>query len=110
MTPNPLINRLLQVAAVVLSFTLTAFAIELGKGTVPIPPEYQWTVPILNAAITGLLIFLPRPGSERLAREVDHWRSEHHLSRSDLTVVPSDPRVSRASGHDKGGAPWPPAV
>lgn len=101
MTPNPLLNRLLQVAAVVLSFTLTAFAIELGKGTVPIPPEYQWTVPILNAAITGLLIFLPRPGSERLAREVDHWRSEHNLSRADLRVVPVDPKIAAAVGHDE---------
>lgn len=91
MTPHPLLNRALQAGAVILSFVLTAFAIELGKGTVPIPAEYQWLVPIINAAVTGALIFLPRPGSEMLARQVDHFRSEHHLSRADLQVVPKVP-------------------
>jgi hypothetical protein len=100
MSTNPAVNRVLQASAVILSFVLTAFAIELGKGTVPIPDQYQWLVPIINAAVTGALIFLPRPGSEMLARQVDHFRTEHQLSRSDLKVVPADPVVEAAIGHE----------
>lgn len=86
MTTNPAISRVLQGAAVIASFVLTAFAVELGKGTVPIPEQWQWTVPILNAAITGALIFLPRPGSERLAAQVDHLKAQG-VPKSDMMVV-----------------------
>lgn len=102
MTTNPGLNRVLQAGAVILSFLLTAFAVELGKGTVPIPQSYAWTVPIINAGITGALIFLPRPGSEMLARQVNHFRSKHNLSRSDLKVVPADPDVEASIGHREG--------
>lgn len=39
---------------VIVFYTLQQFAIELGAGHVPIPAEYQWTVPIATALITGV--------------------------------------------------------
>lgn len=86
MTTSPAVSRILQIAAVIASFVLTAFAIELGKGTVPISEEWRWTVPIINAAVTGALIFLPRPGSERLAAQVDDLKARG-VPKSDMLVV-----------------------
>jgi len=44
----------------VLNLMLTAFAVELGAGRVPIPAEAQWVVPVLVAGLTGATMLLPR--------------------------------------------------
>lgn len=38
----------------VLAAIITAFGVELGKGNVPLPPDYAWLVPILSAAIVAV--------------------------------------------------------
>lgn len=83
---KPFWNRAIYIAAIVFSYALSQFAIELGKGTVPIPPEWQWVVPILNAAITGALMFRPRVGYEDIAQQTDLMTAQGHKKR-DLVVV-----------------------
>ncbi len=41
---------------------LTQLAVELGKGTVPIPASWAWAVPILGAGIVALTMLLPKIG------------------------------------------------
>lgn len=85
MLTNPAVSRVLYIAAVVLNYGLTAFAIELGKGNVPIPTQWQWIIPILSAVVTALLMFLPRYGGELIARQVDRLKSQG-VRRRDMQV------------------------
>lgn len=39
---------------------LAQLAIELGRGQVPIPAGYEWTVPLLSAALVALTATLPK--------------------------------------------------
>lgn len=71
MTSNPAVSRMIYASLVVMNLIIGALLIEIGRGTVPIPPNLQWTVPILVAALNGIALFLPRIGGERLARQVD---------------------------------------
>lgn len=44
---------------VVANAVLAQLAIELGAGRVPVPPEAQWAVPVVIAALTALTALLP---------------------------------------------------
>lgn len=51
---------LLSVASAVLS----QLAVELGRGNVPIPAGYEWTVSLLSAGIVALTARLPKVGRD----------------------------------------------
>jgi lipopolysaccharide export LptBFGC system permease protein LptF len=44
--------------AIIVTYTLQQFAVELGAGHVPIPEAWHWTVPIVTALIGGVLATL----------------------------------------------------
>lgn len=46
----------------ILNAGLTAFAVELGKGTVPLPKEWAFVGPVLIACITAAGALLPKVG------------------------------------------------
>lgn len=71
----------------VLSALLTAFAVQLGAGKVPIPDDWQWVVPILSAGLVAVTSLLPRIGSEPISSQVDALR-ERGYQRKDLRVIP----------------------
>jgi hypothetical protein len=83
---NPAISRVLQASLVVMNLIIGALILEIGKGTVPIPDDLTWIVPIVLAALNGISLFLPRVGSERLAQQVDALKSRG-VSRGDMMVV-----------------------
>lgn len=84
---NPVVTRAGYALAIVLSYGLTAFAIQLGAGKVPIPEAWQWTVPIIGALITASLMLLPRPGAVNLAQQVDQLAAQG-IQKRDMVVMP----------------------
>jgi hypothetical protein len=89
------INRLLYAGAVIANLVLSALAIQLGTGRIPIPEGWAWAVPILSAAITGALMFLPRAGSETISAQVNSL-AEMGIRRRDMLVVPKPTSPVRA--------------
>lgn len=89
---NPLVSRALYALAVIANFVLTAFAIQLGAGKVPIPEASQWTVPLISAAVTAALMFLPRAGAEDLARQVDALK-QAGVPRRQMVVVSQEEAI-----------------
>lgn len=79
-------SRVLYAAGCVVNLALTAFAIQLGAGNVPIPTSLIWTVPILTAVVTGLMAFLPRVGSEPIAQQVNALAAQG-VHKRDMAVV-----------------------
>lgn len=55
-------NAALYGLLTVLNAGLAQFALELGAGNVPVPPEWRWVVPIAVAALTSATALLPRMG------------------------------------------------
>ena len=55
----------------VLNAILTQFAVELGKGSVPIPAHWAWVIPILGAGLVTLTMLLPRLGPDRTVRTTE---------------------------------------
>ena len=49
-------------ALIVANAGLVALSQQLGAGNVPIPVEWQWTVPILGAMLVATTALLPRIG------------------------------------------------
>lgn len=47
------------------SAVLSQLAIELGRGTVPIPHGWEWVVPLISAALVALTARLPKIGDGR---------------------------------------------
>ena len=86
---NPYVSRAIYAALVVMNLVIGAVILEVGKGTVPIPEAYQWTVPIILAALNGVSLFLPRIGSEPLSQQVDDLRAAG-VRRRDMRVVEKD--------------------
>lgn len=76
---------------VVFTYVMQQFAIELGAGHVPIPEQWQWTVPILTALIAGVLAVITPYYSKR---EQDTGMRQVH--------VPPDAPVQTVE--DKGSA------
>ena len=64
---SPIAVRLLYITLVLLNLALGAFALQLGAGKVPIPADWQWTVPIIMAVVTGAGMFLPKAGREDIS-------------------------------------------
>ena len=89
---NPYVSRILYGVAVVLSYALTSFGIQLGAGKVPISPDWEWVVPILSAVVTGLLTLLPRVGYEHVAQQTDSMVARGYRRR-DLVVVTQDEAI-----------------
>jgi hypothetical protein len=59
-------------AAIVINAMLVVLAQQLGAGAVPIPPAWQWVVPVAVAGITALTALLPRLGEgRRRGRSID---------------------------------------
>ncbi len=83
---SPLVNRALYAALCVMNLVIGAVILEIGRGTVPIPKEYEWTVPIILAALNGIALFLPRVGAEGIAQQVDILKARN-VKRSDMVVV-----------------------
>jgi hypothetical protein len=83
---NPAVSRVLQASLVVMNLVIGAVILEIGKGTIPIPDDLKWTVPIILAALNGISLFLPRVGSERLAQQVDALKAEG-VPKSDMVVM-----------------------
>lgn len=86
---NPMTSRALYALAVIANFVLTSFAIQLGAGRVPIPEAWEWITPLISAAVTGALMFLPRAGAEHIAQQVD-LLSEQGVRKRDMVVVAKD--------------------
>lgn len=84
-----MMSRVLYALAVVANFVLTAFAIQLGGGRVPISADWQWAVPLITAAVTGAMMFLPRVGSESISVQVDALKAQG-VAKQDMLVVPKD--------------------
>lgn len=104
---NPTASRILYAAAIVVSYALTAFAIQLGAGKVPISDDWQWVVPIVSAVVTGMLTLLPRAGSEGLAQQVDALKARG-VHRSDMRVVTTEEAIrgiANAPPPDEGRMP-----
>lgn len=100
---NPYVSRFLYGAAIIASYALTAFAIQLGAGRVPISDDWQWVVPILSAVVTGLLTLLPRVGSEHIAMQTDALKARG-VPRHEMVVL------SEAEAVQCLGAPVAPAT
>lgn len=43
----------------VASAVLSQLAYELGRGSIPIPDAWQWTVPLISAALVAITAWLP---------------------------------------------------
>lgn len=82
-------SRVLYAVGVIANFALTAFAVQLGAGKIPIPEAWSWVVPILAAIVTGAMMFLPRVGSEPISVQVDALTAQG-FSKRDLAVVPKN--------------------
>jgi hypothetical protein len=89
---NPVVNRILYAAAVVANLALGAFSVQLAAGAVPLPAGWSWAIPILQAAITGLLMFLPREGSYGIASQVDALKARG-VHREDMVVLEQNEAV-----------------
>lgn len=85
-------SRVLYALAVIANFILTAFAIQLGAGKVPIPEAWSWVIPLISAAVTGTLMFLPRVGSEHISAQVDALKAVG-VEKRDMIVVSAVPPV-----------------
>lgn len=55
--------------AFVIVAILSQFNIELGKGNVPIPNDWQWAVPIITAGIAAIITVVTPYFSPSQARE-----------------------------------------
>lgn len=89
---GPTLNRVLYAALAILNLMIGALLVEIGKGTVPIPEQWQWAVPVLLAALNGLALFLPRVGSEGLSVQVDALKAKG-VHKDDMVVVTQDEAV-----------------
>ncbi len=71
MFTSAVVTRITYAILVVLNLMISALLLETGRGNVPFPQGLQWAVPVLVAGLTGVTLFLPRFGGERMAARVD---------------------------------------
>ena len=91
---DPIVSRMLYASAVVGNLALGAFSVQLAAGAVPLPTGWAWAVPILQAAITGLMMFLPRAGAEDIAAQVDDLKATG-VPKRDMVVLSRDEAIER---------------
>lgn len=96
---SPFVSRTLYALAMIANFVLTAFAIQLGAGKVPIPPGWEWTIPLIAAAVTGAMMFLPRAGSEPISMQVDRLQAQGYAKREMIVVPDLTALVDRDDPH-----------
>lgn len=108
---NPYVSRALYGLAIIANYGLTAFAIQLGAGKVPIPDRWEWAVPILSAVVTATLILLPKGGHENLSADADALvgrvdeRTGRVIRHRDLTVVTKEQAVDAIVRPEEMNAP-----
>lgn len=83
---NPMVTRALYGALGVTNLIITALILQIGKGVVPFPDGWEWTIPIVVAALNGIALALPRLGGEPIAQQVDTLKAEG-VARRDMRVV-----------------------
>lgn len=102
MMSNPSVSRALYALAVIANFVLTSFAIQLGAGRVPIPEAWEWITPLISAAVTGALMFLPRAGAEHIAQQVDILASQGVRKRDMVVLEKTEAEACFPSAADEG--------
>lgn len=89
-------NRALYGLVIVASYGLTAFAVQLGAGKVPIPDEWEWVLPILSAVVTATLTLLPRVGNEGIAAQSDALKARGIPKHEQVLVTKDEAAVALA--------------
>lgn len=90
-------SRVLYVGLGILNLMIGTFIYQVGRGEVPFPDNFVWTIPILLTGLNALAMYLPRLGYEPLAAQVDRLK-RRGVAREDMTVVPT---FSTSEGQDR---------
>lgn len=96
---DPMVSRGIQIGLVLLNVAIGSLCVEIARGTVPIPPSWLWTVPIILPVLNAVTYFLPRIGSEEIAQQVNALKAAG-VPRSQMVVLSHDEAASALA--DKG--------